>query len=415
MNRQTLAILVIALILVGLLLILEKPFKRETPKPRRGEQVELVAPLSEEECSRIVLSGGLGTTVTLVRKDREWFTGDGYKADPNAITQLFEGLENFGEPELVSINPNAFMKFRVDSFLGTRLRMFDMAGEPKVDLIIGQFERDFFHTPVRKPDSKNVYRVRARMTGIVRRPSWRDHNIFRFDQASLRRIAVQRADESYVVTRDEATNTWRFSEPTSGPVEERMTQMWVQQIASLRAADFEPSTDADMLTTFGLADPREQVAVTLDDGSSYTVVFGNFDPKRKQHYVKRLDEPQVYRVPEHTHIGILKKSADLQPKPKPTPPPLPTPSPTTPTVTTAPAPVTTPTEASTVPSSPTAPTERLVEPAPKGDAAAPPDRPGDTPTSDKPTTSSASNESGGSRFSRQPASAVNTVDFVQTA
>lgn len=365
MNKKTLTIVVVAAVLVVLLLVLEKPFKGKSPKSRPEGQVQLIVPLGEEECSRVELSG-FGTSETLVRKGDQWFTHEGYKADPNAVRLLFESLENLGEPELISINPNAFMKFRVDSFLGRRLRMFDTAGKPQVDLVIGQFERDFFHTPVRKSDSSNVYRVPARLASVVRRPNWRNHSILRLDVGSLRRVSVRRSEESYTIERDEATDTWRFSEPTSAPaerrVEMRMAQAWVQQIANLRAVAFEPPTDADMLTTFGLTDAREQLSVALDDGSSYTVIFGNLDPKRKQYYVKRLDDPQVYRIAEYTHTNILKNSADLEPKPKPTPPRIPFPSPTTPAATTGTVDVTTPTKTSTAPSSPPA----ALEPPPKG-------------------------------------------------
>jgi hypothetical protein len=76
------------------------------------------------------------------------------------------------------------------------------------------------------------------------------------------------------------------------------------------------------------------------DGSSFTLVFGAMDPKKKQYYAKRTDDPQVYRFYEYTANDILKKSADLKPVAKPKPAPPPPPAPTQPT--TGPAAVPTP-------------------------------------------------------------------------
>jgi len=327
MNKQTVVILLVAVAMVALLLVFENPFKGAKSEGKPKEQVRLFSPISEEECSKIQVSG-FGTTATLVRKDREWFTADGYKADPDAVHQIFRALDQFGEPELISINPKAFVKFRVDNFLGTRLKMYDTSDRLRVDLIVGQLANDFFHTPVRKPGSNNVYRVRGMLRGVVGRRNWRDYNIFRFDVASLRRISVRTPEESYTIERDGQGGPWRFSEPTSAPVDTRTVSVWTQRIANLRAADFEPTTASEMLTTFGLTNPQAWVSVELDDGSSYTLVFGKLDEKRRQYYAKRNDDAQVYRIAQYLYNDVLKKSNLLKPKPKPTPRPASKPKPT---------------------------------------------------------------------------------------
>jgi hypothetical protein len=349
MNKQTLTILIVAVVLVAALLIFENPFKGERPSRwREEEKVQLITPISEEECSRIELSG-FGTTATLVRKDRQWFTHDGYKADPDAIAPLFKIVGDLGqgEPELISINPDAFMKFRVDPFLGTRLKMMDPEGKARVDLIIGELQNDFFHTPVRKPDSNKVFLIRAMFRGVLQRPTWRDQNIFRFDAQALRRVTVHRPDESYAIMQEATTSPWHFCEPTSAPVDMQQVQSWVWRVARLRATDLQATTSTDMLTTFGLTTPTARLSITLDNGSSYTLAFGGLDPKTNQYYAKRIDDPQIYRIDQRTYTDILRKSDELKPKPA-----IPTPTEA----------LTTPTTPSLI--SPKAPPSREAQPRP---------------------------------------------------
>ena len=152
MNKQTLITVVVAIALVAALLLFENPFQRQEPRRRPEEQVQLFTLLAEEECTRIEVRG-MGTTGTLVRKGRDWFTSDGYRADPDLLRGIFAMLKDAGPPELVSINPDAFLNFRVDQVTGLSLRMFDTQGKAAVDLIVGEMERNPFQTPLRKPDS----------------------------------------------------------------------------------------------------------------------------------------------------------------------------------------------------------------------------------------------------------------------
>jgi len=318
MNKQTLTLVAIAGALVALLLVFENPFKgARAPRWREEEKVQLVTPIAEDECAQIELSG-FGTSATLVQKDHKWFTRDGYRADPDAIAPLFKILEDVAKspPELLSINPDAFMKFRVDPFLGTRLRLIDTDGKTRVDLIIGELQNDFFFTPVRRPDSNKVFRVKAMFRGVLQRPTWRDLNIFRLDAQQVRRIAVQRPDQTYALAQETTTSPWHFCEPTSAPADLQQVQSWVWRVARFRATDLVPTTGTDMLTTYGLTAPTARLTISLENGSSYTLVFGRQNPANNQYYARRLDDPQVYSVDPRTYADILKPSVELRPKPE---------------------------------------------------------------------------------------------------
>lgn len=335
MNRQTAIIALIAVVLVVLLLIFEKPFKGPgESKPAEDERLALVKPISEDEVSRIEISSGIGTSVTLVRKGRQWFVGRGHKADGDAIRELIQNLSEIKNPELVSINPEAHMKFRVHSLVGKRIKVFDMTGEPRIDLIVGETEREFFSVPVRMPDSDNVYRVKSKLKNILTRRTWRDENILRLKPDSIKTISVVAPDESYTLSRSAGAG-WAFTEPTSGPADVQQVQNLLARVSSLRCAGFAEATeDIDLLTSYGLVLPNAAVTVGLDDGSSYTVAFGAEVPSsgiRIEYYAKRMDEPQVYEVAEPAYNGVIRQSVTLKPLPEPvrTPSPLPAVSDTT--------------------------------------------------------------------------------------
>lgn len=390
MNKQTLIIFLIAVVLVGLLLYFENLFQEKPEEPREENTVELFTPLAEADCSKIEISG-FATSATLVRKGDQWFTRGGHKADPTAVSSLFNALEDVGTPELKSIKSDhgTYMKFQVDNFLGARLKMYDRQDTLKVDIIVGKVDRDFFHTPVRRPGSSNVYSIRGMLYRIVRQPDWRNFNIFRYDLPQIRRVCVRAGDERFAVARDSEAAPWYFTEPTSASVDMQTMQSWLQQISYLRASDFvEATTSTEMLTSYGLTASTAQLSVGLDDGSSHTVVFGNFDETRRRYYAKRLDDPQVYWVSQSTHNLLMRKGDELKAKPPPKPPALPPPVPR-PTTATAPAaiprvqpPATTGTGAVTTPTTKAAAAPSSQPVAPK----APPAKPPPPTVGDQPTT-----------------------------
>ncbi|MBM3334969.1 DUF4340 domain-containing protein [Candidatus Sumerlaeota bacterium] len=322
MNRQTIIVLIVAAVMVALLLVFENPFKRRPVGPQRDEKVELFVPIPEEQCSRIELSG-LGTSATLVRKDREWFTNDGFRADAEAIGLLFRAIERFGAPELISINPNALPLYRLDQISGIRLLMLDANGRQQVDLVLGELERDFVYMPIRRTRDTNVYRVRGMLVPMLRQYQqwqWRDTTIVRFEPESVRRVAVAQTGNSYAIERSTTDQTWMFTEPTSGPADNAKVLEWLNRFSRLGsqgAAELEPPASPDMLTTFGLTPPRSAISITLDSGASYTVLFGDKKRDADQYYAKRADQPQLYRLPAWIHDQALATSATLRPAPAP--------------------------------------------------------------------------------------------------
>ncbi len=319
MNKQTIIMLAVAAVLVAALLIFENPFQEPERKPHPDEQVELFVVPEEADCARIELRG-MGTSTTLVRKDHQWFTQEGYRADGERVQQILNVLKEAGPPDLVSISPDAFINFKVDQIQGISVRIYDRQNARKVDLIVGEMERDFFHTPVRKPESNNVYLIRGMLRMILQQSDWRDRNIFRIDLASVRRVAVNRTDESYAIARESEGAPWHLIRPTSEPLSAEKVQPWLQQICMLYAQDLEPPATTDTLTSYGLTASPAYLSLGLDDGTTQTLIFGIAN-ERKEYYVKRADDPQVYRLAEFYFTHLLKKSDEL--KATPAAPPLP--------------------------------------------------------------------------------------------
>ena len=352
MNKRSAIIALVAIVLVALLFLFENPFEREEPAPRPEQQVELVVPLSEDEISRIELSNQIGTSVTLVRKGRRWFTRQGHPADPNRIDQLISGLQEIKDPELVSINPDSHMQYRVHPLIGIRIRVYDMSGKPRTDIIVGEPEREFFSVYVRRTISDNVYRVGAMLRGLARGP-WRDRNILRLAQESIQSIDIEAPEESYSLARG-PDGLWGFGAETTGTVDQKQADMLARRLANLTTNDFvEPTTATDVLTSYGLVNPKATLTVTMEDGTSQTVYFGTADEEgmRVQYYAKRGDDPQIFLVAEPTYNSVIREKITLVAPPEPPKPEVMPEAITTGTAVTSP---TTEIPAETVPSSPTA-------------------------------------------------------------
>jgi len=321
MNRTTLIVLSIAAVLVVLLLVFENPFREEpTISARTEAPVELFQPIAPQDASRIQISGTLASTATLVNQGGQWFMADGVPADPGAVNQLFAALEQAKEPELISINADVLEQFHIGPVLGTRLRIFDLQNKPRVDVVVGEVERDIFNSAIRRPDSANVYRVHGMLRRALRPASWRDLALLRLNPDTIRAITVRTTETTLAVRREPGAATWAFADPTTETIPPDSMNTWLQRLANSRAANIvATSAEADALTSYGLTQPGASLAVVTDDGTTHTLLFGGFkgNPPAGTCYAKRADAPLIYEVNEISRGNLLMTRAALTQPPAP--------------------------------------------------------------------------------------------------
>lgn len=126
---------------------------------------------------------------------------------------------------------------------------------------------------------------------------------------------------------------WTLKQPEEGPADEVRVQSMISRLASLsstRTID-SPGNLAD----FGLATPKAEAKITLQDGKSYSLLVGDETPDKSGYYVKLPDATSVEVVQDLIGSDLM---GMLTNPPKPTPTPTPLAPLATPTPATTPSP-----------------------------------------------------------------------------
>jgi hypothetical protein len=124
---------------------------------------------------------------------------------------------------------------------------------------------------------------------------------------------------------DKSAGNWTIVRPEPGPAETSQVQGWVDQIGSLTADRvIDNATD---LATYGLTQPKLNVQIDLNSGTSVRLQFGDKTPDGADYYVRVPDDAtkatSVYLV--GSSLGDdLNAALTKPPKALPTPTPLPT-------------------------------------------------------------------------------------------
>ena len=143
-----------------------------------------------------------GSTITLHRKDEEWFIGSKeYKADKEKVGKMLETIGKLMLTALVSESENYTRydlgdekKITVKAWKGDEIiRNFDM----------GKAAASHRHTFVRIADNENVYHAlenfRSKFDDSVE--EIRDKTVLSFDKNSVHEIQITKGEKSFAVTR----------------------------------------------------------------------------------------------------------------------------------------------------------------------------------------------------------------------
>jgi hypothetical protein len=153
-----------------------------------------------------------------------------------------------------------------------------------------------------------------------------DLTFLKFDEQSVRKLEVSRADRKMTAERNEQ-GEWTLV-PSGEPGDRGRLSTPIFRLSGL-AASRRVVESADDLDQYGLATPALTVTVTLADGSTPTLLVGNKAPGEIGTYAKTPDSPAVYLITT-SFVSDLDRLVNEPPiaPPTPTPSPAPTATPT---------------------------------------------------------------------------------------
>ena len=179
-------------------------------------------------------------TVELRREDGAWRV-NGFRADSGSVARFFEAVASAEGGDLAATNPANHERMGVagDS---TRTLEIDLGGETRT-VLIGNAGPRLSTVYTRRPGEDEVYLLEGALrTHLTRNlDGWRNRRMVAIDTSLVRRIAVERDQDAFVVVRGDSA--WTFED--GGAVVERQVQSVLQELAgALVAAGFVADGDS---------------------------------------------------------------------------------------------------------------------------------------------------------------------------
>ncbi len=139
--------------------------------------------------------------------------------------------------------------------------------------------------------------------------------ILRADEEKIRRITISRVEHDPITLERGDSEGWFFGEPLSTiRANESAASLMATNLAEL-SADRVVEETVDDWEPFGLQDGGSvQVALEVDDGDDYTVIFGNDTPTGSGVYARLDGDPRLFTVFSYVKSGFEKEIFDLRDK-----------------------------------------------------------------------------------------------------
>ena len=341
-GKSVFLIAAIAIILVVIVLVTEKPFKEETGETSTPDQLTgikrkpVFENVNRENCFRIEISQLDGrSTASLARIDDTWYTNPTrkYLADEKKIKRIFDTIEEVEKGEVVSTNPKNHPKFSVDQMSGTRVKMF---GEHKAlieDVYVGKMGSSYMSpsTYVRNEGSDEVLSVNGYMMSLFQpgQENWRERTIMDIEPDNITGFTLEKPGEPTIkLARLASGDDWTCLQPPDIQLKKDIGQRMVNSFARLRASSFVDDYPLKPLEEYGLTYDAFVVKASLKDYTSTPTLYIGRESltQKNQWYVRAAGKDHVTLIYKYNKDNLTKTLGDLQPTPTPTPTPEATPT-----------------------------------------------------------------------------------------
>ncbi|MBN2056215.1 DUF4340 domain-containing protein [bacterium] len=314
--RNTIIAFLILVVLVGIWLILDRPFHEDATKP---EKVVTVFPDFSADAITSFQVISQGDAVELRRKDNAWVVMDGdaeYPADVQAVTTLLDKTAALKKIQIASTNPEKRGVYQVDS-QGTEVKLFSGA-DLRCHFFVGKNGPDFFSTFVRVEGSDEVMLVPEYLkTHFDKRlNSWKDRTLLSVEKERIKSLRIERAGKEPIALEYKGDG-WFLTEPEAHAADEKAINRLLGNLSRYMATDYaELREDGD----YGFSAPSMTLTVGLDDTTTKTILLGA--PKDTTgYYAKTMDSDWIFIVPKYRFTTFDKDWEELKAVPTPVPEP----------------------------------------------------------------------------------------------
>jgi hypothetical protein len=329
-------IALIAIILVVIVLIKEKPFKQPSEVESTPDSLQSIKrspvfeKLTSDDCYKIqIFKGDNMTSSTLVKVNGAWSVNPErlYPASKTNTQRIFDSLKDIREGEVVSNNPENHIKFQVDEKTSTRVKFFGKNDDLLADVYVGKMGMNYMSpsTYVRKAGSEEVLVVDAYMMSLfpVGDDVWRERTIFSYNPEDITSFTIQEPGKSPIKLARMASEEWTCLDPEMFMIRKDVGKRMASSFARLQASSFVEDYPRKSFGEYGLGGNALTVSASLKDYSSTpTLYIGEMSEVQKnQFYVRAEGQDTVYLIYKYTRDSFVKNLEELKPTPIPTPTP----------------------------------------------------------------------------------------------
>ena len=255
--------------------------------PDDSETAFVLPALQMSEVDAITITRPAGTNLLERVSDSTW-TVNGYTAAEGQVQDLFDGLAESVEAELVATGSSVHGRMEIDSAQGIFMR-FENEGETLASVVFGKRGRAYNSRYVRLEGDDVVYQFTGQLAGAVDRAEsdWRDKSILSIEPDSVGRVGARRSEGAYTLNRGEDGWLIGRGETTDSAAVHRM----LNQYNALQASGFASAAQVDSADF-----TRPDRTVTLFDLDGNNIASLAFDSTSAAYWLKVDADSVIYRI-----------------------------------------------------------------------------------------------------------------------
>lgn len=331
-ENKTLGYLIVAVVLVLILILVEKPFGKKVSdqisEEAKIKKIKVLPGVTEKETSKLFISADdKHSSVTLYNVNGTWAVNEKgtAKADPAKMKELWDGFEKNKEAEIVSETPESLEKFNLGK-MGTYLTFYDKAGKVSGELVVGRPGNDYMTAFARLPKSNQALLLpfkAAYYFAYAKFPDdWRDKIIISAKHDNIASIVTVGPKGKTRVERL-SDGEWEILEPSKQPASKTICDNYARVISAVYASKFEDNDANKPLSEFGLNPPEWSITLNMKDHSTTPTLEVGKQGQTDEYYAKLKGNDQVFILRGYQYTQFCKDFSGLvpTPTPKPTEPP----------------------------------------------------------------------------------------------
>lgn len=302
MNKKTLVLGVVLIVLIILAYVYQGPLKKW--QTNLGKADNFFAKVNIDDIKKVEIFDN-GVLTVLNNEEGKWRIGGTKDFFLSAEMQdRFEnGLKDLAlaNLELISTNQDKQNEFRTDDS-GVKVKIVQDKGE--IDFVVGKLGSDYASTYIAKVGAPNTYSVKVDLFGIFNNSEWRDKTIFSSDKTKITKIRFQYPGREFTV--EKIDNVWVGTAPYKFSVGEEKINPIVDIMSDLEATSIP-------VQNFAGTDLEKNLIIVqvTGEGVDNTIMVGK-DNGDGLYYAKRGNSDNIYLTTKEQRDNLLKQIWQLK-------------------------------------------------------------------------------------------------------